>query len=501
MRQKIRKLIQKFLYLFLILGIVVLNYFLSFVNWKIDFSTGQAYSLSESTKKILRKINKEIQIKFFVSSNLPTRLVPFKNEVRDFLREYENSSKKVKVKILDPQNDSQVQEEVQKLGIPELQYSQLETDSYQVKKVYFGLSVEQGDKKEIIPRVADLATLEYEISSSIYKIIKDKKEKIGIIGAKEEISFSDSSEDQLSSFKKLLEDQYQLELLVLEDDQKVKELSQDYKLVLIFDTNQKKYSSEELEKIDKYLNQDFGRAIFFVDGLWINDQALIAQRAESGLSQYLEKKWGTKINEDLVLSLASELVNFGSANFQFITNYQYWIRTNNFNRSHNLFTNVNTLVFPWVSSVNLTKSKDFDSEILVKSVTQSWARRYTTESAYFIDPNSINAPERDKFQTKDLITAIKKDNRLKIVVIPSSRLVFDRFLGQNDNLNFALNLVNEMAAEGILSGIRQRIVSFYQLPTIENGNLRNLIKYTLILLLPVSYAFFGFFRILYRAKK
>ncbi|MCX7956192.1 MAG: GldG family protein [Patescibacteria group bacterium] len=482
------------IYLFLI--IIGINYLLSFLNFKIDLSTNKAYSLSQSSKNILKKIDKDVEIKFFVSSDLPTKLIPFKNEVKDFLKEYENYSKKIKLKILDPKNDNKAYEEAQNLGIPELQYSQLETDSYQIKKVYFGIAIKYQDKKEIIPQINDLSNLEYNITSLIYKMTKKTEEKIAIIGKKEVFDLTGNQEDDLSSLKKTIRDQYSLNFLDISDDSSVKEINKDHRLILVFDDNQKKYTEKEIEKIDNYLKQG-GKAIFFVDGIWINDQGLFGQKAENGLNDYL-KKCGVKINENLVLSMASELVNFGSTNYQFITNYPYWIKTNNFNKKYNLFSNINVLTFPWVSSVDLI---DKNNDIIVSSISQSWIKKYSTDSAFLVDPNSIVSPKKDDFKKQNLIAVKKDKNDLKIVVVPSSRFVYERFLSQNDNLDFVFNLINEMASNGILSGIRQRTVSFYQLPVIQDSNLKNITKYTLILLLPVIFAFYGLIRILKRSKK
>lgn len=134
----------------------------------------------------MKNLKKNLEIDFYVSSSdLPSRLIPLKNEVIDFLKEYERASKKIVVKILDPKKDKKAEEDVASLGLPSFQYSQLERDSYQVKKVYFSLVLKYADKKEIIYQVNDLSNLEYEISSLIYKLTRNKTEKIAIIGKKE----------------------------------------------------------------------------------------------------------------------------------------------------------------------------------------------------------------------------------------------------------------------------------------------------------------------------
>jgi ABC-type uncharacterized transport system. len=54
------------------------NYLVSLFSFKIDLSFGKAYSLSSSTKKIIKNLDDVLNIKFFVSSDLPVRLLPLK---------------------------------------------------------------------------------------------------------------------------------------------------------------------------------------------------------------------------------------------------------------------------------------------------------------------------------------------------------------------------------------------------------------------------------------
>ncbi len=498
MFKKVFNLFNKSSVLILLISFFVLNFLFSFINLKIDLSTGKAYSISSSTKNILKNLKKNLEINFYVSSSdLPSRLIPLKNEVVDFLKEYQRSSNKITIKVLDPKKDSKIEEEASNLGLPVFQYSQLERDSYQVKKVYFSLVLKYGDKKEIIYQVNDLSNLEYEITSLIYKLTRDKTEKIAVIG-KKEVFLVNENEDDLSILKKLLRQQYELNFFEIDKDSPVKEIDKNYKLILVFDDNQKKYQDEEIEKIKKYLKQN-GKAIFFVDNVWIDSKTLYVSKADHNLTNLL-KEFGIKINEDLILSFSSELVNFGGTNYQFITNYPYWIKTNNFNKKYSLFSNVNVLTFPWVSSISFEKNNNYSQDILVSSMNKSWQKKYSSDSAFLATPENIEKPKETDLKTFSLIAGLKKKNDLNIVVIPSSRFVYDQFISQNNNIDFVFNLVDNMTSGGALSGIRSRQVEFYNLPALSS-NQKEVIRYLSIFLLPAIFGFYGFFRILKRSKK
>lgn len=478
--------------------VVFVNILFLFFNFKLDLSQGKAYSLSKSTENILKKLKDKLEINFYVSSSdLPSRLIPLKNDVVDFLNEYKKRSNKITIQIKDPKKDTKAADEVGKLALPEFQYSQLERDSYQVKKIYFSLVLKYKDKQEIIYQVNDIANLEYNITSLIYKLTNDKQEKIAVIGKKEVFSTLGENDD-LEILKKVLRQQYQVDFFDIDKESPVKEIDKSYKLILVFDDGQKTYQDEEIGKIKKYLD-DNGQAIFFVDGVWVDSKSLFISKANHNLNDLL-KNLGVKINENLVLSYSSELVNFGSTNYQFITNYPYWIKTNNFNKNENLFSNINVLTFPWLSSIDFEKNNRFKKEVLVSSMEKSWQIKYASDSALTASPENIIRPQAKDLKTFPLVVGLKDKGQLKIVVIPSSRFVYQQFTQQNDNLEFVFNLVDNMVSSGALSGIRSRTVEFYSLPILSE-NQKEIIRYSSIFGLPLFFTLYGVIRILKRGKK
>ena len=72
--------------------LIITNLLIGAVSLRLDFSKGSAYTLSPSTKKILHSLDDVVNIKFFVSSDLPTPLLPVKTEVADLLNEYKKKA-------------------------------------------------------------------------------------------------------------------------------------------------------------------------------------------------------------------------------------------------------------------------------------------------------------------------------------------------------------------------------------------------------------------------
>lgn len=490
---RVKALEKNIIFLLALVIFIGVNFLISSISMKLDLSKGKAYTLSPSTKKILKKLDDIVNIKFFVSSDLPTRLLPLKIDVVALLNEYKKEGgSKITTRLLDPKKDEKALNEAKELGIPEIQFSQLEQDKYAVTSSYFAMILSFGDKKELLPQVTDLESLEYNLTAAIYKLTKKDVTKIGVLGYEQ--SFN-PQEDNLYSLKKILEQQFSLDFIDISSNSAVKEIDPSYKALLIFDNNKKSYNENEITQIKNYLSKK-GKAIFFVDGVWVMDDLTTVEAGHDLFSIFEE--WGIKINNNLVLSTSAELVNFGNASVQFFTAYPFWLKTNNFNQKTSYFSNINQLTFPWTASISLQKKSGIENSGLIKTTKNSWEQKSSPTSEFVLNPQNIPQPQK-KDVKEFLITAESKNkNGGEIIVVPSSRFVLERFLTRTaTNLEFVLNALNNLASEGALSGIKSRAVAFYPLPDLPE-NQKDIFKYSNILLFPLAFAIFGMVRLLRR---
>ena len=470
----LEKLQRQSIYIIVLAVFIVANFLLSTISLRLDLSNGRAYTLSSSTKKVLKQLDGIVNIKFFVSSDLPGRLLPLKSDVTDLLNEYQKEGRgKIIVKVVDPKKNEESASQASDFGVPQLQFSQLENDKYAVTEVYFGAGLSYGGKKDVIAQATDLGGLEYNLTAAIYKLTKKELPKIGILGYDQNFNLQD---DPISTLKKVLEQQFAVEYVTLSGELPINEIDQSYKTLLIFD-NKKNYSDEEIKLIKNYLDKK-GKAVFFVDGLWVEDTLQTMQASHNLFN--LIGAYGINIDRNLVLSTSAQVVNFGTSSVNFLTPYYFWIKTTGFNQKSSYFSNISQLVFPWVSSLQIKKKEGIEINELVKTTKQSWQQK----DSFILDPQTIPTPQEKDLKEFLLIALAKIKNRGEIVVIPSSRLVLDKFFGNSlDNLEFTINLLNDLASGGALSGIRQRSVVFYPLPELSN-NQKDIFKYINILLLP-----------------
>ncbi len=463
---------------------IAANILIQPLSLKADLSKGKAYTLSPATVRLLKSLDDVLTVNFYASENLPSRLVPLKTEVNDLLNEYKKESgNKVVIKTVDPKNDQNARKDTEELGIPELQFSQLESDKYQLTTAYFGMGLSYGGKKESLPQATDLSNLEYNITSLIYRLVKKEPEQVAVIGA---LPAQDPQSDPYGVLTQVLATQYEVSPLDITDPE-VKTIDPSYRFVIFIASNEKTEDAV-IEKVRQYLRSG-GKVLFLVDGVHVNDD-LSASPAGHNLFALL-KETGITLNTDFVLSTSAEFVNFGNASYQFYTPYPFWVKTNSFKKDTGYFANVPSLTFPWTSSVTVDPKK---GETLVYAPKTSWKQT----ADYTLIPQSIKEPAAGSMKEYPLIASAKTGKNGMAVVVPSSRFLDARYLGRGaGNIEWAFNLVNGLASGGALSGIRSRSLNIYPVPDLPT-NQKDLVKYGNMILLPALFAAYGAWRLMRR---
>lgn len=483
---------------------VVTNLLLAPISLRLDLSKGQAYTLSSSTKKIVNELNNTVTITYFVSADLPTRLQSLRRDVVDLLQEYDRSSGKVEVKIVDPKTDTKAAQQAQEAGIQELQFSQLEQDSYALSNFYFGLLIANDKGKEAIPQATDLGSLEYNVTSAIYKLTQEELPQIAIAGQQPQIIPQLPS--ALGTFTTVAQRQFEVEFVSPAEQAPPAEgeptptpvpmsLTQDFETLMAFDKDGGTYSDQEIAQIREYIANG-GNAIFFVNGVTIDQRQLIAAPEQSKLVTLL-KEYGIEVQPNLVLSANSELINAGNQSFSVYLPYPLWLSTNHFNTEASYFSNISQLSYLWSSSINLKDVKDTTVRDLVKATPNSWVQ----SGSFALNPQQIPQPTENQYKESVISAESINENRGKVMAIASAQFINDSYQSRTaNNLEFILNVLNDYASEGALSGIRQRQVDVYPLPNIPQ-QMQQAFKYGNMLLLPGIFALYGVYRLTRRGRK
>ena len=160
----------------IIINIVSRNWF-----FRLDLTENKLYSLSESSKSVVSKIDDRLTMKGYFSDNLPGEYGNNRRYLQDILEEYAAySNGNIHFEFYHTDDDEKMQEDAQKSGIQPVQLQVIENDKLEVKRVYMGMVFLYEDAREIIPVIQTTTGLEYEITTIIKKLVDTNKETIAI---------------------------------------------------------------------------------------------------------------------------------------------------------------------------------------------------------------------------------------------------------------------------------------------------------------------------------
>lgn len=475
--KKIIYLRKELLFILSLFIFIFINFFFINVNLKLDFSRGQAYSISNSTKKILKSIKEPITLTLYISSSLPTSLVPLKKDLLDLVSEYKKQANgKLNLVIKDPDQNEKIKKEMESFRITKLQISEVEDDQFSVKSGYLGGILEFQGNKIILPALISPSNLEYELSSTLFKLIQDKLPLVGIIV---------SSDKGYSLVNKFLGKQFDLKIVTIENlDSFVLDS------LIYVDDQETELKKTELRKLEEFINNN--KSLFiFANGYWINSSFEIIP-AKHNLNE-LTEKYGIQIQTNLIESLYSETTNYQSGNSNLIVRYPFWLKLTNkeLSQSINFQNSGTTLLLPWVSSLKLFSKKNIETNSLIVSPQKSWI----ASEPINIMPDSVLDNQPKTFINNLTLGAISKTNKGRLVVFGSNAFLNDNFNNENPvNLDFLSRLLDNDLSNGTLSGISSRQVSFVPLKEISS-NEKQTIRITVTLFPVLISAIYGVIRL------
>jgi ABC-2 type transport system permease protein len=460
---------------------------------KFDMTQNKAFTLSKATTQTLAKLDDIVRIDVYMSSNLPAYLLTLKQSVKDMLAEYSYSSHgKLKVNFLSPDKNSEQANEAIKLGIPELQFSNVVSDKYEVTKGFLGLSVLYEDKKEIIPALQSVSNLEYELTSTILKASQKQRPVVGLTIGHGEVFEAMANPNQPALINQVLGNQFIVENYNIASGSSDPVPDQFSALIIAGPT--KAFDEKNQQILEQFITR--GKPVlFFLDGITV-DSNLQANPANHNLFGLLEK-YGITLSKNLVLDPSSAMANFSSGVAQFFTQYPYWVKIlpDGINQTNPASFGIQGLVLPWVSSIDWNKNNSAVKP-LVFSSPKSWM-----QSANFnLDPTQKWQPTDQRSYPVAVLYESKSD-QVKFLVVADSEMVRQDVSGQfAPNWHFLLNVLEYLTSSINLSSIQVKQEDIRPLAEISSGN-KDLIKIGSIAGIPAFIGLVGAVILLRREKQ
>jgi len=507
MKRKVQYTTQSTLSILIVLVVLIFINILSqtkFLRW--DLTANQQYTISPSTKKIIGKLDDIINVKLYFSKNLPPILQIKERRIKDLLDEYRAYSKgRIIVKKEDPSSDTELENKVRSIGVPQVQMTYRQKDEVEVKNGYFGLAVFYGGKKEVIPIIQDEDNLEYDLTSAISKVTSDTVLKVGFSTGHDERDV----EKDYSLIKGALNQQYETAVVPISEDQPVPaDIT-----TLIIAGPKKDFTEKELFQIDQYLMKG-GKLIVLMEMVQINlEMGLFATPLENKLNNLLES-YGIKINQDFVLDRYNDRLTYSESpdnRIQYVTtvNYPFFIKAMKkyFAENSPILRGLESITFPWISSLSLINSKLKDAETveLIKSSEFSWVQKdnfnLNPKQQFAVPPDQENqyllaavitneftsyfkgkeipkgSAEKENESADVALKIVEKSPKTNLMVVGNSYFITaDSLRRFQSNAVFFLNSVDWITQGEALIGIRSRSITERPIEEVSE-NSKSVIKF------------------------
>ncbi len=181
----------------------LLNIWLYPINWfRADLTEGSLYSLSKTTKNQLKELREPLLIRGYFSERSHPLLSPLVPQLKDILTEYELVSRgKVTLEIIDPQKDSELEEEAAtKYAVKPVPFQTASRHQAEVVNSYFDIVIAYGDQYETLS-YADLIEAKASANESGVEVRLKNPEYSITRGIKKAVSSFRSEGNPLDSIK------------------------------------------------------------------------------------------------------------------------------------------------------------------------------------------------------------------------------------------------------------------------------------------------------------
>ncbi len=457
-------------------------------NWaffRLDLTQRHAYSLSPSSEKLVRDLSDPVIVKAYFTPDLPPPYNAYERYVRDLLTEYRSASRgKVRFEFALPSPPSEFERKAGEAGLTPVQFEQVGSDQFQVRRGYMGLVLFHRDKSETLPIVKDIQQLEYDITSRIAKMAVRTKKIISVTSGHGETRWQ-TGQSKLAGD---LADLYDLRDTPL-PAATTAPLQADVLLVV---GPKQKFDDKSLRVIDQAITRGIPAA-FLVDIKNLMVGQFYATSQETGLNDFL-KNYGVQLGDRLVYDAQCETIgvtqNMGGFAFQTSLRYPYIPLVDRIMATHPIGRGLDTTGLPFTTTVEpvprLPSGIHFTP--LLYTSPKSWLAKATPYAS--VAPSAIPHPSPDEPHGPYSVGGVFEgaNPKTQIFVLGTAQILnpdLPQFPG-GDAL--VANALAYLSKDETLLGIRSKGEIIRPLKPVS-GAVREIVKYGTVLgvaLLPVA---------------
>ena len=255
--------------------------------FQIDFTEDKRYTLSEETMNQIQKIKNPLKIDVFLSGNMPSKYLKFRNELDFILNRIKFYNKNISLNYINPlefeKTDDTVNEMIQ-FGLPPEIVRENKNGNVKQSLIFPWLVINYGEKSEKIlllqKQLGDkedekifrsLEQLEYKILDGLHKVILKEKKNIAIL-----TSHETTNNIKIADLLQNLKPYYNLGSFDLKnkDVTPKKTLENLKKFDLLVISNPKNSFSQKEKYIIDQFSLSGGKLLWMINGVTINRDSL-----------------------------------------------------------------------------------------------------------------------------------------------------------------------------------------------------------------------------------
>lgn len=184
-------------FVLLIILLVLINLVGANSFFRLDLTSPKSYSLSQSSKEVVKNLEEPLSVKVFFSNNLPSPYNTVEQYLEDILVEYKGSANKnFSYEFFDmdkPENE----ELASSYRIRQKQIQEVKDNEVGFKNVYMGVVLVYADSIEVLDDIISPDGLEYRLTTTMSKMINTTS---ALAGLKDNVNVTLYSSSDLSAF-------------------------------------------------------------------------------------------------------------------------------------------------------------------------------------------------------------------------------------------------------------------------------------------------------------
>jgi gliding-associated putative ABC transporter substrate-binding component GldG len=491
--------------------LILLNIISVRIFGRIDLTGNHQFTLAEASKQLMRSLDDRVTVKAYFTEDLPSPYSTYRRALLDELNEFRAyANGNLQFEFINPEGEK-TEREAGDQGVVQAQVQVVNEDKFEVKRAYMGLVFLYEDRKEVIPVIENISSLEYDISSTIKRLTTRTRKKIGFLDGEGEAPMS-----EFTNVQKIVERQYDVTTVNLTSTPAVPD---DISALMVV-APKKSFPATVKYRLDQYLMRG-GRIAFLLNRAEADLQQRFGQAVDNDLGDLLGQ-YGLRINGDLVRDVQCANISIVQQQYGFSIQSQvpfpYLPLVSDFNKDNMIVKDLKGVVLFFASSVDTVgvAAKGLKGEILMRSSKQSGRRR--EEEYYILDPLQrfaqadftesgiplgavVSGSFHSAFAGKPVPgdstgtapKTIETSPDTRVLLIGDGEFSRDQYLGNRDNLTIFANIVDYLVDDAGLITIRSKDAALPPLEPVSDTT-KKVVKYGNLVVPPAIVLLFGLFR-------